>query len=236
MAKPITVYWASWENVWMRASKPELVSKRFFSKGFKDTDVKSSMSVNFCPAVNKYFKNLYAVKSVYDYSFTVENDKCFSKLYDQQFFDNHVIVRSIEKRVFSFLNRYVFFTDEKSLEITAVLHPTFEENAISERCMPIPGSFDIGKWFRPLEFPFILKKEFDTFAVNDQDVMYYLRFHTDRPIILKQFFINDSLEKFINGTVSITSNKLSKLGTFNDIYALFKPKKLILKEINQNLL
>lgn len=236
MAKPITVYWACWEDTWMRASKPELVSKRFYSKGIKDTELRSNMGINFCPAFNRSLKNLYAVKSVYDYSFTIENNRCVSELYDQKFFDTHVLIRSLEKRLFSFNNKYLFFTDEKSLEMTALLHPTFEENAIAERCMPISGSFDIGKWFRPLEFPFILKKEFDKFVLNDQDVMYYVKFHTDKPIVLKQFFVSDRLVHFINGTLATTHSKLSKLGTLDDIYALFKPKNLILKEITQNLL
>ena len=102
--------------------------------------------------------------------------------------------------------------------------------------MPVSGNFDIGKWFRPLEFPFILKKEFDTFMVNEQDVMYYVKFHTDRPIIFKQFVVNDSLAKFALGVMSTTKNKALKRRGLDDFYGLFKSKHLILKEINQNLL
>ena len=219
----------------MRAVKPELVSKRFYARGIHSTDFSSNMAINLCPAFNKSLKNLYAIRSIYDYSFSVETDRCISKLYDQEFFNKHVVIRSMEQRFFSFMNQYLFFTDEKSLEITAQIYPAYEENVITERCMPVSGSFDIGKWFRPLEFPFILKKEFDTFMVNDQDVMYYIKFHTDRPITFKQFFVSDLLAQFSGAVVSTTKGKTQQRHRLDNFYGLFKSKNLVLKEITQNL-
>ena len=106
-------------------------------------------------AISNEFGN--AIRSIYDYSFKLENDTCTSLLYNQKFFDDHVLVRSLEKKFFSFLVRYIFFTDSDSLEIMSGQHPFLEESEITKRCMLIPGGYDIGKHFRTLEFPFILR-------------------------------------------------------------------------------
>ena len=236
MAKPITVYWMCNETESIRADAPEKASKRFSSYDVKSDNSRSHIAVNYCPAVNKALKNLYAVKSLYDYSFTVDKDQCKSTMYDQAFFDKHVIVRSLEKRVFSFKNAYVFFTDEKSLEMTAYEHPIFEKNEVARRCIPIMGKYDIGKWFRPLEFPFILRDEFDTFTVKEQDVLYYLRFHTDRPIVFKQVMMTDVLRTMLDQSTTATHYKKRTFKTLENFYSVFRGKNYVLKEIQDNLM
>lgn len=231
MKQPITVYWMCGENEWIRAAAPERVSQKLFSP-----ETLGTVPLNYCPASNRALSNVYSVKSIYDYSFTIKNGEVASPDYDQEFFNNHIIVRSVEKRIFSFVNQYAFFTDEPSLEITAYEHPTFEQNEVSKRCMPIKGQYDIGKWFRPLEFPFILKEEFDTFTVKDQDVLYYLKFHTNRPIKFKQFYLTDNLKKLLDSSVASTFHKTGKFNNLEAFYNMFKVKKYLLKEIKSSLL
>jgi len=236
MTKPITVYWMCNEDESIRAVAPEKASKRFYSHDVRSDDSGSLIAVNYCPASNRALKNLYAIKSIYDYSFTIKGDRCESPMYDQAFFDKHVVIRSIEKKVFSFKNVYAFFTDEKSLEITAHEYPIFEDNEVAKRCIPIMGKYDIGKWFRPLEFPFILKEEFDTFTVKEQDVLYYLRFHTDRPIIFKQVMITNALKSMLDHSTAVHAHKTRTFKTLENFYSLFKGKNYLLKELNRNLL
>ena len=236
MAIPITVYWTCYEEEWMRALPPEKISKKFHSYKIRSDNWQSPIAVNYCPASNRALENIYSIKSLYDYSFTIKDNQCSSSLYDQNFYNEHVNVRSIEQKVFSFNNRYAFFTDEKSLEITAYEYPTFEQNEVSRRCIPISGKYDIGKWFRPLEFPFILKDEFDTFTVKEQDVLYYLRVHTNRPIVFKQFILTDTLRGMLNSAVKITSHKIDRFKTLESFYHMFKSKKYILKEIKKSLI
>ncbi len=230
----ITIYWACMEKEWMRASEPEKVSKNFYNKKIFNKDLPNT-HLNYCPAFNKYLNNLYAVKSIYDYSFILENDTCTSSMHDQQFYNDHVILRSVEKKFFSFLNHYIFFTEEKSLEITAYEYPIFEENEITKRCIPVPGKYDIGKWFRPLEFPFLLKNDFNEFSVNYLDVLYYLRFHTKKNIKFKQFIMSDKLNQYKDSSILITRNKNSRFVELDNFYKMFKTKNLILKEIKNNL-
>jgi hypothetical protein len=231
----ITVYWACAEDEWVKSEKPEKVSQRFYSRDIKHVDSYTKISINHCPFFNENLVNLYAIKSIYNYSFKIKNnEECFSELYDQKFFDDHVSIRSIEKKFFSFLVKYIFFTEEDSLEMSAYQYPVFEENEIARRCMIIPGGFNIGKYFRNLEFPFILKKEFDEFIVNEEDVLYYLKFHTKEKINFKQFRCNDKLQQMINDSRKANqySGKIPNIDTF---YNKFKGKKYILDEIKKNI-
>jgi hypothetical protein len=116
------------------------------------------------------------------------------------------------------------------------IFPTFEDNEITKRCKIIPGSFDIGKWFRPLEFAFYLKDEFDEFKVNYDDVMYYIKFNTNEKIVFKQFIPNEQLNFYMNGCMNTTRYIEGEYKTLNNFYKKFTYKKKVLKEIKRNLI
>jgi hypothetical protein len=220
----------------MRATQPEPVSKRFYkNKKITSKDKSSPNALNYCPVFNERINNLYAIKSIYEYSFNIENGLCVSSMYDQNFFNNHINVRSVEDKFFSFINKYIFFTDEKSLEVGAYEYPVFEENDITKKCMMIPGKYDIGKWFRPLEFPFILKNEFNDFSVKREDVLYYLKFYTDENIIFKQFLPTYNINNFWKSATDMTTYDNKRFGSIDNFYKMFKLKDKILKEIKDNL-
>lgn len=240
MTKNITVYWACTEDEWVQAVEPEKVASRFHTKGIISNDLLSPMAINYCPAFNKSMQNVYAIKSIYDYSFTIKDGQVVSNYYDQKFFDNHVIIRSVEKKLFSFLNRYIFFTEEDSLDITATEHAVYEQNNISRRCMPVTGTYNIGKWFRPIDFAFILRDEYNSFDVQANDVLYYLRIHTDAKIIFKQFVYTENIKNLYNSTnVANSRRPMSKINipkSLEEFYNLFRHKKYLLGEIKKNLL
>jgi hypothetical protein len=233
----VTIYWACLEDEWVKAEEPESVSKRFYNLGIRHKDSSSRFGINHCPVFNESLKNIYAVKSIYDYSFKIVDNQCQSLYYDQKFFDDHVFIRSIEKKFFSFNVKYIFFTDQDSLEISAYQHPVFEENEITKRCMIIPGGFDIGKYFRNLEFAFILKKEFEEFVVEDEDVLYYLKFHTKEKINFKQFKMTQELGNIMEDNRRANNySKLNKYTSMDIWYNKFKGKQYILNKIRENLI
>ena len=231
----ITIYWACLEDEWIKATEPEKVSQRFYSMGIKNDNMSSPMAINYCPVFNGSLTNTYAIKSIYDYSFKIQDNQCISPNYDQKFFDDHVLIRSLEKKFFSFEVKYIFFTEEDDLNMSAYQYPVFENNEITKRCMIIPGDFNIGKYFRNLEFAFILKKEYNEFIVNNEDVLYYLKFHTKEKIKFKQFRCNENLRQMIADVRKAnTGNK--KGASMQVYYNKFKGKKYILNQIKQNLL
>lgn len=230
----ITVYWSCLNEEWQRAEEPDSVAKNFYAKGrYEENNPK--LCLNYCPSFNYNLTNLYSVRSIYDYEFSLLNGEVISSYYDQLFFDKHVNIRSIEKKAFSFNNNYIFFTEEDSLEATAYEHPFLEDNGITKSCILIPGRYDIGKWFRPLEVPFFFKNNSETFSIKNKDVLFYLRFHTNKKIKFKQFKMTDKLINYQKDCVKSPVGVVDKIGSLNNFYKIFKIKKLILKEIRKNL-
>ena len=228
----INVYWSCIEKEWMLATFPETVASTFYKKNLVDDNRGSQ--INYCPAFNDNLKNLYAIRSLYNYEFRLEYGTLRSDDYDQEFYDNHVLIRSYEKRFFSFKNSYIFFTDAPSLKTTFYEFPFLEDNNITKRCIPVAGQFDIGKWFRGTEFAFYLKQDYDSFKIENSEIYSYIRFHSEEKINLIQFYYSDKLRQFNQERFEAIS-KISRLRKLENYYKMFRHKKLILKEIKENL-
>lgn len=228
----INVYWACIEDQWMLADPPDSVSAIFYKKySFEKNEPQSW--INYCPAFNSNLKNLFVLRSIYDYSFKIENNNIISESQDQNFFNNHVTIRSFNKKFFSFKNNYIFFTDVPSLKVTFYEFPFLEDNNITQRCMIPCGIFDIGKWFRNTEFSFFLKQNINDFKIEKNEIYSYMRFHTDEKINFIQFRYNFKLSEYNKDGFQLTKNPLKSLENY---YKSFKTKKLILKEIKENLI
>jgi hypothetical protein len=227
-----TVYWAYCEPQWQMAHEPVSISAEFAKKRLWDAEDKRTQLM-YCPAVKEPFLNLYGLKSLYDYEFEVIGNRVTSKYNDEAFFKAHVNVRSAEKRFFSFVQNYTFFTDAPSLEVTFGFPPYLEDNNVAQRCMQIPGKMDIGKWFRALDMPFYLRKDYNSFKIEREEIYSYCKFHTDDKIEFKQFRMNDELYKFMDEGFSLNFNRYMR--TMENYYKRFKNKKFILREIKENL-
>lgn len=234
----INIYWACLEKEWFLAEEPQPVFKRLNEKNLININEPYSQ-INKCPAFADSVKNLFSIKSFYDYEFTIDIDSMSSQYtiksnnYDQEFFDEHVLVRSFEKRFFSFFQKYIFFTDEKSLNATYYIYPFLEDNNITKRCLIPPGQFDIGKWFRNTEFAFYLKDGFNSFKIEKDEIFAYIKFDTKEKINFHQFRYNENFEKYKLDGWAV--NKMS-LKTMENYYKSFKNKKLILNEVKKNLI
>jgi hypothetical protein len=231
----VNVYWTSLENEWQKDIEPEPVSKEFYNKNIYELN-NNYMSMNMCPFFNKNFENLFQIRSLYSYSFKINKDNTiYSKDNDQNFFDKHVLIRSIEKKCFSFFQRRIFFTDnKKDINMTAYIFPYLEDNNITERCIPIVGEFNIAKWFRLIEYPFYLKNKYNEFIIEEGEIYFYIKFHTQEKIKFIQFYPTDQIKKYYDDCILM--NSYSKNHQPNFFYNNFKLKKLILKEIKNNVL
>jgi hypothetical protein len=230
----INVYWSCIENEWMRATAPEPVSSLFYKSNLFDK-ADPGLDMVHCPAFNDNLKNVYALRSIYSYSFSLSNGNVESKDYDQAFFDRHVIIKSINKRLFSFSQAFVFFTDAPSLKVTLSEPPFLEMNEVTKRTLILPGSMDIGKWFRNTDTMFYLRPEFDEFTISEGDVYGYIRFHTDQPINFIQFRQSHELNYYLLDSIRAKENKKRSYKMFK-YYDMFRSKELVLKEIHNNIL
>jgi hypothetical protein len=216
----------------MRAEEPAAVLPEFIRN-----DKMSESRIPLCPAFRNELHNVFGIKSIYDYEFSVnaETREVSTTIYDQKFYNRHVIVRSMKERIFSFSQEMIFFTDESSLLMSGDLFPYLEDNNITERCIVYPGQFDIGRWYRPVEFAFKLKDRYNTFKIEAGEIYQYIRFHTDNNIKFIQFRDTPKLNGMLK---DITETRSYKKGIFSldYYYERFKLKKLIMKEIKENLL
>lgn len=226
----VIVYWAVYENEWLRAKSPEPIYKDFVKNIDNETKIKS------CAAIKDYMHNMFEIKSLYSYNFKVDKDKTFSEMYNQEFFDTHVIVRSQKDKIFSFRQGFCFFTEEKSLKMSSGLFPFLEENNITKNSITIPGTFNIGKWFRVLDFAFYLKKDCDEFKIEENEVFQYIKFDTDDKIIFKQFKITKEIESYLFDTDSAKNFRKFEFRILDNYYSMINYKKNIVREIKKNLI
>lgn len=228
----INVYWTCVEDEWMLAEQPFSVAKNFF-ENFKIDKNNKNQLINKCPSIKEELNNLFGIKSIYDYSFYIENNNVFSKEKNQFFFDEHLLIRSLEQKFFSFTQRYIFYTDSPSLRMTANIFPFLENNNVTEKCNMIPGSFDIGKWYRNIEFPFFLKNQFNHFKILQEETMFYIKFETKEKINFIQYRYSDSMKQYRKDYDAISN--LQYWGKLGNFYKYSKNKKLLLNEIERNL-
>ena len=224
----INVYWACLEEEWMRAEEPTPVLSPFIKKHSGERSLIS------CPAIRDALSNIYAIKSIYDYEFSFSGGITVSNMYNQDFFDKHVITRNIEDRILSFSQEFIFFTDSPSLKVTGNLMPYMERNNITKNCMPIPGVYDIGKWFRPIEFAFHMPEDIDTFKITQGEIYQYIQFHTDEKINLIQFRPSPNILNLLK-EVAKSRNYKKVISHMDYFYKTFKLKKQILNEIKENI-
>jgi hypothetical protein len=232
MKRTINIFWSCLEPEWLRAEEPVAVLPEFIRN-----DKMSESRIPQCPAFRNELHNVFGVKSIYDYEFSVntESREVSTTVYDQNFYNRHVIVRSMKERTFTFSQEMIFFTDESSLIMSGDLFPYLEDNNITERCIVYPGQFDIGRWYRPVEFAFTLKDRYNTFKIKAGEIYQYIRFHTDSNIKFVQFKETSKLNEMLKDVTETRSNKKG-IFSLDYYYERFKLKKLIMKEIKENIL
>lgn len=226
----ITVYWACFDKEWLRAKEPENIIKKVLKE-----DKYKEVGLNMCPGFRNYFNNTYSIQSLYDYEFYIKDGDVFSDLYDQTFFNDHVVTRSIENKCFSFTNKWIFFTENDSLEMS-ISGPTLEDSNIAKDSIYIPGTFDIGKWFRSIDIAFFLRENINKIKIKEDDSLGYIKFNTNQKIILKQFMMNETILNYLESTLNSKFNRNTRLRSFDEYYSIFKNKKRIIKEIKKTLI
>lgn len=227
----ITVYWSCFEEEWLRAKEPVPIYNSFI----KMPGVNES-GLQFCGGTKKYLSKFYGIKSLYDYDFDITDTGVSSSKYDQEFFDRHLRIRSEKDKLFSFSQNLIFFTEEKSLEVSLGIAPFFEKNNIQERCITIPGTLDIGKWFRAVDFAFYLNDNFNSFKIEEDEIYQYMYFNTDKKINFKQFVPSQKLMEFSNSSAKALRNRKMKNRPLENYYGMLRSKKHIIKEIKENLI
>jgi hypothetical protein len=192
-----------------------------------------------CPAFIKQQKNLYALKFSFSYELymDVENDKVKSDKYDQSFFDEFVYIRDIDNAMLSLPMSYVFIAENPvDMEYTSAYNVS---NGFVDNTIIIPGSFDIGKWYRPLDLSFIVKDKNKKVTFNENDAYAFVNFHTDKKVNLIRFDTTPQITELFNSILLSKFAKSKEVNSLNWFYNLLeqsKYKNKILKLVKENVL
>ena len=212
----------------LNVQTPELVLK---NKPISET------GYNVCPAFNSYFHNVYGFKAMCSYSLG-KSDDGHEYISHGSILDKYVNVRSVDEQVISIFQAVSFVTDSPSLQMS-MENPYFEDNKFTSSCYIIPGTLDIGKYYRCVDLAFRIKENHSWAAFDEGDIIYYLRFHTPEKINFKQYFMSDKVREY---EIMITEIKSSfspsprPLSFFYDKYKKFNLKSKVMKEIKENLI
>lgn len=176
-----TVYWGQcfestelFDSLSLLLAEPEPVLPQII----RDREVIAG-SFTSCPAFQDYYRNTYVVRSPVDITLTYDAkaDFLYIKPQDQNFFDNFLIHRGTQigkddKPLFSFNIRYLFIADKDCLieQIPVSMHDVNH----NQSARLIGGTFNIAKWYRPIEFAFELLT--DEFKIKKGDPLFYVRF------------------------------------------------------------
>lgn len=201
------------------------------------TDLDSQQSFFSCRGFLGFNKNLYMITNPFDIDVTVNDMGQIinngNKELDDIFSNRPKQIENCKNLNYEY---YYFFYSEESLEIE-VMSPFMHDSSFTKNAFIVPGSFNISKWFRPLNPEIQFLPNHDNHVVSQKgDPLMYIRFKTDRPIILKQFFMPRELMDISESIVSY--KKYEKNKTFSYLYSLFSNSGLpgkILRLIKDNL-
>jgi hypothetical protein len=153
--------------------------------------------------------------------------------------DSHVrIGKSRQNQMEGYVNleynmSWFFFAEEDlTMRYSA---PYFPAHSPIEGAMLASGSFNIGKWFRPVNLEYYVPVEETMFSFKEDQPMAFVQFETERPIIFKRFILNQKIAKLT--TEIVGSDKFGFLNNLKDRYKLFAKssmREVLMSEIKSN--
>jgi len=229
----IKIYYAHYgEGIW--GEEPVSILKKHFSRSDKEN---WRGEFRACPSVKDFYHNVYGIPAIYDYHLNISSKEVSSKVRTQQYFDNHVFITNQEKRSIQYGKIYLF-TERKSLLVTCP-YPPFLENTI-QHANYITGQMDIGRYPRGLQGAIQFLHDTD-WNIKKDDLLWYIKFHTTEKIKFVPFALTEKIiDLYDYAPIQYKGYKLkdrpiSSLVPFYDAVKRAGIKKMLLKEIKQNL-
>lgn len=239
---PINVYWSphyiSEDIDWaFMYPKPETLLSDLLKDKNKNLSENSFFS---CPAVFPKFKKTLVFKNSMSCSYNYDTTN--TPMIFEPITNNYIEANFIRDPAtsfgptVSFSLHNIFFSDE-SLEIS-LTSPFFHEPKYLKYGSIVPGSFDIGQWFRPISFEVQLWKNKGSFILEENEPLFYLEFITKRPILLHRFNLTQKAHAYSQSGKNY-SRSFGKMIPLLNRYEKFQQvgfREKILTEIKQNLI
>jgi hypothetical protein len=243
----ITVYWCPDESAFRQNQQVllDLKPKSLFSELIKNRNLKIHKNKDFfgggyqmCPAFEELSHNMYVVKSPFSAKMKLNDDGTIVRPttdpipYHQWFQERNPSFNNSFALDFSI--SYMFFCEEP-LEVS-LTPPYMHKTTTSNYGFLSSVKWDISSWFRPFIFIYHLWENINEFEVVDNEVLGYLKFHTNKKIEFKEFNMTESLQ---NQALSCSQHKfIQPWKTMRQLYEVFHKTSMnsrVLKEIKKNL-
>ena len=181
-----------------------------------------------CPAFTDFYKNAFIIQSPFNLEIEYneqENNYIFKE------FDSWLVNKSVTNRdhetskvnsLITMPPELIFWSDSSvRIEILPCIFDT--ETEVGRKIKIIPGTFEIGKWYRPIDFTFeIHKKEFPL-KIKRGDPILCVRFfpETGDKVILERTYIDKHI---ITLAAQMTTIKMVNRGfTLSNLYEIAEP-------------
>ena len=203
---------------------------------FKKDRIKEMRQNNiaYCPAFNDNYKNTFIVRNVVDSRFTWNEQQSKWEIPTKYQIHPSLDVRMpyMHNRMALIASMVWLFVCEEPLEME-IIPPYMHKTEASKYGVMVSGKFDIGSWYRPVLAEYLLWEGVDRLHIAENEPLFYVRFHTDKKVVLKRFANN---EEIYNHTVSNVQTKyiFGKLPALDKLYAYFaktQTKDIMLKKI-----
>lgn len=231
--EPITIYWApnfsldgeyfDWDILY---NNPEILST-----SLKQSVNKSTANVGLlrCPAFKDLIKNVFYFSATLPIDCKIQKEKVVST---EKNFINVSLGREpsfLERTHINANMSWVFFSEEPiTIE---VIPPFILESPHLAYGTFVPGTYDIGSWFRPINAEFILNTGVEYFKLNTGEPIFFLRAKTERPVVFKRFFMTQEI-KNISSTCAQGATLFGVNIPLIDRYRLFKSTSMDKKTMN----
>lgn len=197
----ITVYWAPMAEKIPPAPqfiddslmyKAPIPAYNEIKKNINMETAKTKENVLFCPAFKDILHNTFIMSSTAEADYSVPDNGELQPRKEYGLRTTAPRRPSINGRKHFTLDlEWIFFSEEPlEMEVTT---PYFTNAPHLKYAEIVPGKYNIGKWYRPINAEFVLREGVNEFVTEADEPLMYVRFNTEKKIKLRRYQMTDEL-------------------------------------------
>ena len=187
-----------------------------------------------CYATHEEMRNTFIYRAPMDLDIEYNDDKTEVTLGNVDYGQEHqykpfFYVDSINLMQFFAGCGLLLIAEQKSLPFS--IHPAnYHKTGVSGLTM-IKGSFDCGKWYRPINFS-VINTDHVNFSIKRGDPLFYVKFHTDDNVCLHRVHTTDKMKEISEASIDFKFYaQKSPLKKLYQAFSSSKMKSVLMREI-----
>lgn len=194
-----------------------------------------------CPASQNELKNIFVVRAPYNLNIKINFKEGLMGTSSNDPLSNYFLekkkafIRNGTSNSITLSIRNQFFSSSP-VEMSQIPAYYADNNFVNNSYI-YSGKYDISKWFRAIDTTFRFKNNFYEIDIKKGDILYYVQFHTNKKIKIKEFKFTKTLQEYETKCTSLKNYITHKpLEILYNLFLQRKFNKRILKEIKANLM